>query len=113
MGQKTTDLKARMINARSETVATKPAYRTAFKHRRCQVPTAGFYEWKQEGNRKQPYFVRRKNAELMSFAGLWDRREREGEAIESCTILTTDANELVKDIHVRTPVILKPEDFEL
>ena len=107
------DLQARMINARSETVATKPAYRTAFKHRRCLVPAAGFYEWKKEGSRKQPYFVRRKDGELMSFAGLWDRWERAGEAIESCAILTTDANQLVGGIRDRMPVILRPEDFEL
>ncbi len=107
------DLKARMINARSETVASKPAYRSAFRYRRCLMPAAGFYEWKKEGNRKQPYFLRRKDGELMSFAGLWDRWERDHEAIESCVILTTDANQLVGEIHNRMPVILRPEDFEL
>ena len=107
------DLKARMINARSETMASKPAYRTAFKHRRCLVPAAGFCEWKKSGRTKQPYFIRRKDGEPVAFAGLWDRWQRDGEAIETCVILTTDSNHLIKDIHDRMPVILKPDDFEL
>lgn len=107
------DLKASMINARAETVAAKPAYRAAFRQRRCLVPALGFYEWKKEGRSKQPYFVCRKDRQLLAFAGLWDRWSGNGDVIDSCTIITTEANDLVRTIHDRMPVILSPEDFEL
>jgi len=104
----------RMINARAETVDAKPAFRGAFKHRRCLVVADGFYEWqKQPGQkRKQPYYVRMRDAAPFAFAGLWEHWEDdEGTAIESCVILTTEPNALMKTIHDRMPVILRPEDY--
>jgi putative SOS response-associated peptidase YedK len=103
----------RLINARAETVASKPAFREAFKHRRCLVPADGFYEWKKEGARKQPVYVRRKDGLPFAFAGLWEEWEREGEVIESCVIITTDANPLMAEFHDRMPVILDPKDYGL
>ena len=105
---------ARLINARSETVAEKPAFREAFKRRRCIVPADGFYEWQRAGGRKQPYFFRMSDGEPFGFAGLWDRWEGEGgRVINSCTILTTEVNEVVRSVHDRMPVILHPEDYDL
>lgn len=107
-----------MINARAETVAEKPAFRSAFRHRRCLIPADGFYEWQvRPGSKlKQPWYIRLKDGELFAFAGLWERWEpragAEGEPVESCTILVTDANELVRPIHDRMPVILDPADYE-
>ena len=103
----------RMINARAETVADKPAFRGALRHRRCLVPADGFYEWRKEGTKKQPVYVRRKDGLPFAFAGLWERWEREGEVIESCAILTTGANDLMAEFHDRMPVILDPEDYGL
>ena len=102
----------RMINARSETVAEKPSFRKAFKDRRCLVLTDGFYEWQRTLGGKQPYYIRMKDGSPFAFAGLWETW-RDGEEIRSCTIITTDANELVSEIHNRVPVILPPEDYEL
>jgi len=98
------------INARAETVATKPAYRSAFKSRRCLVPADGFYEWQKVGSQKQPYRITMKDDGLFAFAGLWERWERDG-VIESFTIIVTEANELMKPIHDRMPVILDPTDY--
>lgn len=104
----------RMINARVETVAEKPAYRDAFRRRRCLVPASGFYEWKKEARRKQPYYICSRDGSPIAFAGLWERWEAEGsDAIESCVILTTASNELLKPIHDRMPVILPPDTFAL
>lgn len=103
-----------MINARAETITTKPAFRGAFKHRRCLIPADGFYEWKTTatGN-KQPYYICYRNSELFAFAGLWERWEGEqGKFIDSCTIIVTDANELIQPIHDRMPVVLEPADYE-
>ena len=94
-------------NARSETVAEKPSFRAAFKSRRCLIPASGFYEWKREGKLKQPYYFRRPDDRPLAFAGLWEKWHD----IESCTILTTDANELMAQIHDRMPVILSPNDY--
>jgi putative SOS response-associated peptidase YedK len=101
----------KLINARSETVAEKPSFRSAFKQRRCIIPASGFYEWKREAKHKQPFYIHpRDEEELFSFAGLWERwHDPEGEEIESCTILTTTANELMQPIHDRMPVILDSE----
>ncbi|HET7629417.1 MAG TPA: SOS response-associated peptidase [Bacillales bacterium] len=99
----------KMINARAETVHEKPSYARLLKRRRCLIPADGFYEWKKIGSRKQPFHIRLKDGEPFAFAGLWDRWEREGEIIQSCTIITTEPNELMKDIHNRMPVILKKE----
>lgn len=104
----------RMINARAETVAEKPTFRDAFRSRRCLVVADGFYEWKRlSDGTKQPFYVRLKSGELFAFAGLWDSWRSDGADVESCTLLTTDANELVRPIHDRMPVILKPRDYDL
>lgn len=102
-----------MINARAETVATKPAYRTAFRQRRCLVPASGFIEWQPTDRGRQPYAVRLKDTDLFAFAGLWEHWEgADGKTIESCTIIVTDANELLQPIHDRMPVILDPDDYD-
>lgn len=104
---------AALINARAETVAEKPAFRSAFKRRRCLILADGFYEWQQEEKKKQPYYFRLQEGKLFAFAGLWERWEKgEGDAIESCTIITTEANELMQPFHDRMPVILDPKDYE-
>jgi putative SOS response-associated peptidase YedK len=102
-----------MINARAETIAEKLAYRTPFRRRRCLIPADGFYEWRQTNGRKEPYHIRMKNREPFAFAGLWEHWEGEGQVIESCSIMVTEANELVRSIHDRMPVILAPEDYRL
>jgi putative SOS response-associated peptidase YedK len=98
----------KLINARAETVAEKPSFRSAFKQRRCLIPASGFYEWQKKGTgRKQPFFICPRDGELFSFAGLWERwHDPEGEEVQSCTILTTTANEVMQPIHDRMPVIL-------
>lgn len=109
---KDTKLAASMINARAETVAEKPAYRAAFKRRRCLVPVSGFYEWRRDGKSKVPYLISLRNEELFAFAGLWEKwKSPDGELVESCTVLTTSPNELMSTIHDRMPVILKPADY--
>ena len=102
-----------MINARVEGLETKPAFRAAFKYRRCLVPADGFYEWKQMPGRKrkQPYFFQLHDRALFAFAGLWEHFEKNGEAVESFTILTCDANHLVAKVHDRMPVILPPDGY--
>ena len=105
------DSRYSMINARAETVKSKPAYRNGFKHRRCLIPAEGFYEWKTGKGGKTPFLIRRQGGEPFAMAGLWERwHGGEGETIESCTIIVTDANELVQEIHDRMPVILGRED---
>ena len=105
---------ARLINARSETVAEKQAFRQAFKQRRCIIPADGFYEWQRTGGRKQPFFFRMRDERPFGFAGLWERWEGEGgEVINSCAILTTEANEVLRPVHDRMPVILHPDDYGL
>src|SRR5579884_852035 len=100
-------MSARMINARSETAAELPAFRNVLKSRRCLIPADGFYEWKKQGKHKQPYCFALANDDLFAFAGVWDRwRSPEGKTVETCSILTTSANELVRDVHDRMPVIL-------
>lgn len=104
---------SRMINARSDTAATKPAFRSAFRQRRCLIPADGFYEWQAEGRIKQPYFIHRRDDEPFAFAGLWESWHRDGqEPIESCTILTTDANPTLSQLHDRMPVILPEEEYD-
>ncbi|HSG31292.1 MAG TPA: SOS response-associated peptidase [Thermodesulfobacteriota bacterium] len=100
----------KMINARAETVDEKPSYKKPLKDRRCLVITNGFYEWKKEGAKtKTPYFIRLKNKRPFTFAGLWDRWDKEGEQMRTFTIITTDANEMMAQIHDRMPVILSGE----
>lgn len=104
---------ARMINARAETAAEKPAFRAAFKARRCLVPADGFYEWQRAGRQKQPFYFRLRDGTPFALAGLWEEWEAPGsEIIESASVLTTEANELVRPIHDRMPVILQREDYE-
>jgi putative SOS response-associated peptidase YedK len=100
-----------LINARAETVATKPAFRAAFRARRCLVPADGFYEWKRQDRGKQPYYIRLRDDRPFAFAGLYDRWHRGESVIESCTIITTDSNDLVGAIHNRMPVILDRPQF--
>jgi putative SOS response-associated peptidase YedK len=108
------DVGARMINARSETVATNPAFRTAFRRRRCLVPADGFYEWQRLERRKQPFYIRMRDGLPFAFAGLWEHWEGpQGDALETCTILTTEPSELVRPVHDRMPVILDPKDWDL
>ena len=105
---------ARMINARAETAAEKPSFRTAFRYRRCLIPADGFYEWERRGKTKQPYLFRMNDGSAFAFAGLWERwKGSEGRRIESCTILTTEPNTLVSPLHNRMPVILAPEYYEV
>ena len=100
-----------LINARGETVAEKPSFRTPFKRHRCLVPASGFYEWQRKGSKKVPYFIQLSDERQMCFAGLWDTWDAEdGTVLHSFTIITTFANELVKPIHDRMPVILREED---
>ena len=105
---------SRMINARSETVAEKPSFRTAFKRRRCLIPADGFYEWQKQGSGKQPMFIRPVAERPFALAGLWEVwRDPDGSVLQTCTILTTTPNELMAPIHNRMPVIVEPEDFDL
>jgi putative SOS response-associated peptidase YedK len=101
-----------LINARSENILEKPAFKEAFRKRRCLIPADGFYEWKRAGAAKQPYHFGRADGGVLAFAGVWDRwKSPQGIWIESCSILTTDANALLKDVHDRMPVIVPPEQY--
>ena len=103
-----------LINARSETIAEKPAFRKACRERRCLIPASGFYEWKrEEGETPLPYYVVRSDGAPMVFAGIWQDWERDGERLTTCAIVTTDANAAMAPIHHRQPVILEPEDWAL
>lgn len=112
---------SRLINARGDTVAEKPAYREAFRQRRCLVPADGFYEWREENGIRQPFRIGMKGGAPFAFAGLWERwtaKEATGqlaaeEAVETFTIVTTDANAKLRPIHPRMPVILAREDYAL
>ncbi len=103
---------AKMINARSETVAEKPAFRAAFKSRRCLIPADGFYEWVGPKGNKQPYRIVVNDGALYAFAGLWESWDKEGEVVESCTIITGEPNAVAKPIHNRMPVILAPDNYD-
>lgn len=107
---------AKMINARAESVPTKPAFRRAFEKRRCLIPADGFYEWKKptDGGNKVPYFIHGADGRPIVFAGLWEvwRESEDSEPLRSCTIITTTANGLLKPIHDRMPVVLPPERWE-
>lgn len=104
---------ARMINARSETAAEKPAFRAAFRRRRCLVPADGFYEWQRLERGKQPFYIRRRDERPFAIAGLWEHWEGPDGTVESCTLLTTGPNDLVRPLHNRMPVILHPQDYDL
>ncbi len=100
------------INARAETLLDRPAFRTAFRRRRCLVPADGFYEWKKVGKHKQPHVVRPKDGKPWAFAGLWEHWQGAGgEEVDSATVITTAANEVLRPLHERMPAILPPEHY--
>lgn len=103
----------RLFNARAETVADKPAFRAAYRKRRCIVPVNGFYEWKAVAGGKDPYYIHAADEQLLGLAGLWEHWHRpdDGARIDTFTILTTDANALMKPLHARMPVILAPDTY--
>jgi putative SOS response-associated peptidase YedK len=103
-----------LINARSETIATKPSFRTAFKRRRCLIPADGFYEWQKQSDSKTkiPHYIRMAKDRAFAFAGLWETwHGGNGSELESCTIVTTEANDLMRPLHDRMPVVLPEENF--
>ena len=103
---------ARMINARSETAAEKPSFRSAIKSRRCLVPASGFYEWVKGPDGKQPHFIHFADARPFAFAGLWERWSKGTDGpLDTFTILTTTPNDLLANLHDRMPVILPPESY--
>lgn len=102
----------KLINARAETVAEKPSFRAAFKQRRCLILADGFYEWQQRDRKtKQPYYFQLASQKPFAFAGLWERWQDGEDVVETCTILTTQANERLQPVHDRMPVILSQEDY--
>ena len=106
----------RMINARGESVFEKPSFRAAAKRRRCLIPADGFYEWQKRGKAKQPYYIHHPDNVPFAFAGLWEHWEPgddSGPVIESCTIITTEANAMMRELHDRMPVILEPGNYDL
>jgi putative SOS response-associated peptidase YedK len=105
---------ARMINARSETAHTLPAFREAMRLRRCLIPADGFYEWQRRGSAKQPFCFEVGDSGLFAFAGLWERwRDPSGQWVKSCSILTTTRNAVTSAIHDRMPVIVHPDSYDL
>jgi putative SOS response-associated peptidase YedK len=111
---KDSSVAASMINARAETAVTKPAFRDALKSRRCLIPADGFYEWVRAGKTKQPYCFEVNGGELFAFAGLWDRwKDRSGNSVETCSILTTTPNTVTAAVHDRMPVILDPDAYDV
>jgi len=103
---------SRMINARAETVAEKPAYRSAFKQRRCLLLADGFFEWKPEGKTKQPWHFRLNDGGPFAFAGLCEHWSKGGQTVSSCTLITGEPNHLVQPVHDRMPVILPPDRYD-
>lgn len=103
---------SRMINARANTVDEKPAYRSAFKKRRCLVLADGFFEWQKRGSKKQPFLFQKKDGTPYGYAGLWETWKKGDQPVVSCTIITTTPNKLVEDIHDRMPVILQNRYIE-
>lgn len=101
----------RMINARAETVAEKPSYRAAFRHRRCLVLADGFYEWRRTGDTKTPYFISLANGEPFALAGLWEswKDKDSGDLLQTTTLITTDANDFMRPVHHRMPVIVQSD----
>ncbi len=101
----------RTINARSETAAEKPAFRQSFAQRRCLIAADGFYEWSAAGPARRGYFIHRPDDAPLALAGLWDQWNKASPSIASCTVLTTSANECLRPLHDRMPVILEPENY--
>lgn len=105
---------SRMINARAETIWEKPAFRHAIRYRRCIVPASGFFEWQEEGGKKQPLYLRIRESPIMGLAGIWEKWNTPEEALlETFAILTTTSNQLIEPIHDRMPVILHPREYDL
>jgi putative SOS response-associated peptidase YedK len=102
----------RLINARAETAADKPAFRAALRRRRCLIPASGFYEWAQAGKQKQPYLFALRDRRPFAFAGLWERWDKGGEEVLSCAILTTGANDVLRPVHDRMPVIVPADAYD-
>lgn len=104
---------SKLINARAETLSGKPSFREAYKSRRCLIPTTGFYEWEKTDAGKQPHFFFLTEKEVFGFGGLWEEwlDQESGEVVETCTIITTEANGLLGEIHHRMPVIIKEENY--
>lgn len=102
----------RMINARAETVAEKPSFRTAYRKRRCLILADGFYEWRKEGDGKTPYFISLANGQPFAFAGLWEmwQSKETDETLQTTTIVTTAANDFLSQVHHRMPIVLEPEN---
>ncbi|MBY0588614.1 SOS response-associated peptidase [bacterium] len=103
---------ARAINARSESAREKPSFRSSFARRRCLVPADGFFEWKADGKKKNPFYVRFDDGRLFAMAGLWDRWNKDGSSLETATILTTAASSGLRSLHDRMPVILPPDRYD-
>jgi putative SOS response-associated peptidase YedK len=104
----------KLINARAETLAEKPSFKQALVRRRCIIPADGFYEWKREGNARQPMHFKRVDGDLFGFAGLWEEwKQPYGSPLRTCTIITTTPNSLAAQVHDRMPAILRPEDEAL
>lgn len=104
----------KMINARSETAHQKPSFKQALHARRCIIPASGFYEWEKSGKDKLPHYIRRRDGDVMSLAGLWEQwKSPDGRELQSCSILTTVANSLIKGLHERMPVILPRDELAL
>lgn len=99
------------INARAESVADKPAYRTPFRRKRCLVPADGFYEWQQTADARVPHYICRQDRKVFAFAALWDHWSGDDDAFDSCVIITAPASGIMKELHARMPVILDPADY--
>ncbi len=105
--------KRSLINARADTVASKPTFRKAFQSRRCLVPATGFYEWQKLGDAKQPFYIRPFAGDIFAFAGIWDQaKDKDGKSVDAFAILTTQPNELMTPIHDRMPVIIEPAAYK-
>ncbi|HYQ71736.1 MAG TPA: SOS response-associated peptidase [Gammaproteobacteria bacterium] len=100
------------INARIESVAEKPAFRTAFRRRRCLIPADGFYEWRQVNGAKLPQYILLRDGGVFAFAGLWDRWEGDGKSLDSCSIIVMPASEQLRALHDRMPVIVHPAQYD-
>lgn len=104
---------SRMINARSETAAEKPSFRTAFKRRRCLIPSDGYFEWTKRAGKKAPMYIKRRDREIFAFAGLWENwKKPDGSWLGAFAILTTEANDFIRPIHHRMTVMIEPEDYD-